>query len=156
MNRRTALGGLCALATTGCLARIVPGSGPVVERELTVYEPGTAVYESAPDVTAPPRVTFEPDETRVRVVGRLFVGSSTCHEAALERVAYDGSSDALRVVVGSGEKPRSGDACTGDESVDAYRALITFDERLPDTVVAEETGGVEDTGTTVRNPDAGE
>lgn len=156
MKRRTALGALAGLvAGAGCSDVLPPGSSPVSESELAVFEPGSDFYSTAPGIFEPPRVTFEPARSRVVVVGRLPVGSSTCHEAALERVAYDGGSDTLRVTIGSGEKESRGNTCTGDESVDAYRATFVFDAALPGTVVARETGGTEERVTVAPNP-AGE
>lgn len=149
MKRRTALGALAGLvAGAGCSGGLSPGSSPVSKSELAVFEPGSDFYSSVPAIKDPPRVTFEPARSRVVVVGRLPVGSSTCNEAALERVAYDEGT--LRVTVGSGES--RGNTCTGDESVDAYRATVVFDTSLPRTVVATETGGVEERETVARNP----
>ena len=155
MKRRRALGGVASLLAGGVvLDRFVLGTGPIVEREVSAFDPGTEFYDAAPEVTAPPRVTFLPNGRRVRIVGKLFVGSSSCDRAGLERATYDGGADTLRVTVGSEAKPGSGHGCTGDESADAYRVSVTFEERLPGTVAVEETGDPTNRATTVKNPNA--
>lgn len=157
MKRRTVLGGICSLgATTGCLAQVTPGSRSISERKFTAYDPQSDFYDSAPDVTDPPEITFQPDNNRVQVVGKLFVGSSTCNKAVLNQATFDERSGTLQVVIGSGKKEQSGNPCTGDESADAYRALIIFDQQLPETVKAKEKGDAKDNETTAQNPDTDE
>lgn len=155
MHRRAVLGGVgCLLATPGCLSRLLIG-GPIADRELTAYDPGTDFYDAAPGLREPPSVTFEREATAVEITGTLFVGSSTCHEAALAAVSYDGSTETLHVTVGSGESEQAGNACTGDESADAYRAVVTFEEQFPSTVVATEIDSPGESETTARNPYGG-
>jgi hypothetical protein len=155
MKRRRALGGLAGLLAGGVvIERFVAGTSPIVEREFSAFDPATQFYDAAPEATAPSRVTFHPDESRVRIVGKLFVGSSSCDRAALERATYDGRADSLLVTVGSETKPGGGHGCTGDESADAYRVSVTFEERLPETVAVEEAGDVSTRETTVKNPNA--
>lgn len=143
MKRRALLGGLGGLlATAGCMGQLTPGSAAIERRELTAYDPDDAFYDGAPDVSDPPKITFDEAETQVRVTGKLFVGSSTCNKAILTEASYERDSDTLRLTVGSGEKENAGNSCTADESIDAYRAIITFTEQLPQTAVAtEEDGG---------------
>mgnify|MGYP006290711001 FL=1 len=155
MKRRRALGGLAGLLGGGVVIdRFVLGTSPIVTREFSAFDPGTEFYDAAPAVTAPPRVTFLPNDRRIRIVGKLFVGSSSCDRAGLERATYDAAPDTFRVTVGSETKPGSGHGCTGDESADAYRVSVTFDEQLPETVAVEEAGDVSNRATTVKNPNA--
>lgn len=154
MNRRAVLIGVCSLlATGGCLDRALLGDEAIANREFTAYEPGSDFYDAAPPVDKPPQVTFDQEATTVEVTGKLFVGSSTCHQAALKESTYDADADTFAVTLGSGQKPNSGNACTGDESIDAYRALITFDEQLPATVEATELDNPGETETRVQNSD---
>ncbi|RDZ39554.1 hypothetical protein C5B91_19465 [Haloferax sp. Atlit-10N] len=147
MNRRTLLGGLGGLlATAGCIGQLTPGSAAIESKELTAYDPDDTFYDEAPGVRDPPKIAFVEAETQVRVTGKLFVGSSACNKAVLKEASYNRNTDTLRLTVGSGEKETSGNFCTGDESSDAYRAITTFRNQLPQTVVAtEEDGGTKTT-----------
>jgi hypothetical protein len=147
MNRRTLLGGLGGLlATAGCIGQLTPESAAIESKELAAYDPEDAFFDETPGVRDPPKIAFVEAESQVRVTGKLYVGSSTCNKAALKEVSYNEKTDTLRLTVGSGEKENSGNFCTGDESVDAYRAIITFRNQLPQTVVAtEEDGGTKTT-----------
>lgn len=155
MERRTFLAG----AGTGVVAalgvdaaaprgpvRSVLG-GPVVRREFTVYQPGTDGYEAAPEVNAPPTISFDADAGTVTVVGKLFVGSSTCDEAKLERVVYRADSNTFSVAVDGGSKrdgllPVAG-ACSDDMSPDAYRLELALESGLPDAVLVVEGSGAD-------------
>ena len=152
MNRRTVLGVCGVVATTGCLSHDVLGSGPITNRDLTAYDSGSEFYNAAPGLREPPKVTFKLKKSSVLITGKLYVGSSSCNKAALKHVAYDTSADTLRVTIGSGEQQQSGNACTADESADAYRARITFADQLPATVEATENGSMGDIKTTAQNP----
>jgi hypothetical protein len=155
MQRRRAIGALVALIVGGAvLDRFVFRSSPIVEREFSAFDPGSDVYDAAPEVTTGPRVTFHPEERRVGIVGKLFVGSSDCDRAALERATVDADADTLRVTVGSETKASGADGCSADESADAYRVSVTFENRLPGTVEVEETGDLANRTTTVENPTA--
>ncbi|WP_435359973.1 hypothetical protein [Haloarchaeobius sp. DFWS5] len=165
MRRRAFLSSLtrtatvCGLvATTGCLAELQTTfggeSGPIAAREFTVVEPASDDFDAAPAVEEPPRVSFDNSRYRVQVVGRLHVGSGTCDEAKLVGASHDADSDLLHLTVGSGQKRDPPDYCTADESVDAYRATITFEERLPGRVLARERGHLLGTETTVERPTA--
>ncbi|MGB9957649.1 hypothetical protein ACOZ4B_14835 [Haloferax prahovense] len=147
MNRRTLLGGLGGLLTTvGCLGQLTPESATLESQELTSFDPEDAFYDETPGVRDPPKISFVEAETQVHVTGKLYVGSSTCNKAAFKEVSYNRKTDTFRLTVGSGEKETTGNVCTEDESVDAYRAVITFRNQLPQTVVAiEEDGGTKTT-----------
>ncbi|WP_224269493.1 hypothetical protein [Haloprofundus salinisoli] len=60
-----------------------------------------------------PSVTFEPQETRVRVTGALVVGSDSCLRASLASATYDADDRRLEVVVAA-ERDESLDGCAGD------------------------------------------
>lgn len=153
MNRRALLGGLSGLlATAGCVGQLTPWSSPIEHRELTAYDPSEDFYDEAPKVRDPPKITFTEAKTQVRVTGKLFVGSSTCGKAVLKEASYERDGDTLRVTVGSGDKEHDGDYCTADESADAYRAIITFKEQLPQTVVAIQKDDGGDNKTTAHYP----
>lgn len=139
----------------GCpsVSSLKPNS-PVVDTDVTVYPPDSGLAESAPDLTDPPRVEFGPGVEQVAVVGGLVVGSSWCNEAVVETVEYSRDRDTLSVVVGSGPKRHEDDDCTGDESVDVYRAVVAFEGEYPGTVVATETGDGRDRSTTAHFEDS--
>lgn len=58
----------------------------------------------------------------------------------METTEYSREDDTFRLVVGSGTGQDVGDECTGDQSVDPYRAVVTFEDKYPRTVVATEAG----------------
>jgi hypothetical protein len=60
-------------------------------------------------------------------------------------------TETLQVTIGSGQR-QLGDACTADESINAYRVVVTFSEALPATVVATEADDTGDNTTTAQNP----
>ncbi|WP_424006964.1 hypothetical protein [Haloferax denitrificans] len=139
MNRRTLLGGLGGLlATAECIGQLTPESAAIESKELTAFDPEDTFYDEAPGVRDPPKIVFVEAETQVRVTGKLYVGSSTCKKAALKEASFNRQTDTLRLTVGSGDKENAGNSCTADESVDTYRAIITFRDQLPQTVVATE------------------
>lgn len=153
MRRRALLGGASGLVVmAGCVGRMLPDESPVAETQFRVYDGGADFYAEAPGAKEPPRITFDTETPHVDIVGKLIVGSSTCDKAALTDLAYDADSDTLRVKIGSGEKPNASNSCSGDESADAYHARITFQSRLPKTVIATETGDLEDRQTTAHSP----
>lgn len=144
MHRRRLLAGAVALpalaATAGCtgLAHLLT---PVEDHEFTAYQPATGAFDRAPGPDEEPEIEFDADASRVVVTGSLFVGSSSCNRAVLEGVRWEADADALRVVVGSGRQPDAGNACTADESADAYRLVVTFDGVLPEAATVREGTG---------------
>lgn len=125
----------------GCTFLSTSGSSQTkVSTEITVYEPGSDFAEAAPEFTEPPRVEFEPNTNQVVIVGTLVVGSSQCDRAVVETAEYNRDEDTLRLIVGSGTAQHAGDECTGDQSVDPYRVIVTFEDEYPGTVVATEVG----------------
>lgn len=88
----------------------------------------------------PPRIAFASEADRLFVRGKALVGSSSCNEAGVHEVAYDDGELRLSVAPawkdsGHKETPR---ACTADMSADDYEVEVTFDDGLPERVVAEE------------------
>lgn len=125
----------------GCASSVLRPDSPVAGTEMTVLPPDSDAAGAVSDFTDPPRVAFEPGQNEVVIVGALAVGSSTCNRAVVESVAYSRDDDSLRVVVGSGRQQGAGETCTGDESVDVYRLVVTFEDGYPEAVVATERGG---------------
>lgn len=155
MNRRGFLALVGVNATAGCTTNVLSSSktnsGPIANKTFTAYQPGSDFFKTAPDVSAPPDVGFDRGETRVRVIGKLFVGSSECNKAILEQATYDENIETLHVVVGGGQKQHSKSDCTMEETPDAYRTLVTFENELPNAVVATEKDGSTDNQTTAQN-----
>lgn len=129
------------MGVAGCLSEsILSPSNAIAGTEVTVYRPGSDFAETAPDFTEPPRIEFKPSVEEVVVVGTLVVGSSRCTEAVVKTAEYSRDEEILRIAVGSGPTERNHDVCTGDQSVDAYRVVVTLEGVYPETVVATEVG----------------
>ncbi len=122
----------------GCASSVLGPDSPVAGTEMTVLPPDSDAADAVSDFTDPPRVAFDPGQNEVVIVGALAVGSSTCNKAVVESVAYSRDDDSLRVVVGSGRQQGAGETCTGDESVDVYRVVVSFEGGYPAVVVATE------------------
>lgn len=133
-------------AISGCVSQLhsqyVAPNSPL-ETEFEIYEPGSEEFKNAPAVKGRPNVEFHPDENRVTVVGKLFVGSSDCNRAVLEDASYDSDSNHLDVRVGSGSKDSEENGCSADESPDAYRLTVTLAEETPDSVTVVHAGSDE-------------
>jgi hypothetical protein len=148
MQRRALLKAapVALVGVTGCVSTlqgVLPGDDlpDYVDVEFTHFQPGTTGYERAPDVGDPPSVEFAENGGHVTVRGKLFVGSSTCDRAGMERISYDEASRTLSVTVGSVSRDTDRNACTGDESADAYRLVVTFDQNEAERVEVEEVDG---------------
>ncbi|WP_224337009.1 hypothetical protein [Haloprofundus halobius] len=74
-----------------------------------------------------PSVTFEPQETRIRLTGALVIGSDSCLRASLSSATYDADDRRLEVVV----------AADRDDSIDGCSGTATTSN---DTVVTGDTG----------------
>lgn len=137
MQRRALLATVAAGtagATAGCGYRL---SGPIERQRFAICDGDCDWADRTPEPGADPIVERSPDERRVLVYGNMYVGSSSCHRAALASAEI--ANGTLRVVVGVGEKgflPNVG--CTADMSPDRYRASFTFRESLPARVAVEE------------------
>lgn len=140
-------------AISGCVSQLhsqyVAPNSPL-ETEFKVYEPGSEAYQNAPEIQGRPTVEFRPDENRVVVVGKLFVGSSDCNRAVFENVSYNSDSKRLEVRVGSGSKDSDENGCSADESADAYRLTVTLAEETPDSVTVIQAGNDENEWTVQR------
>lgn len=88
----------------------------------------------------PPTVDFDPRNDRLYVRGVVLVGSSSCNEAGVYEMEYDQGD--LHVSVTPDRKDSAGEGtpreCTADMSIDDYGIAVTFDEGLPERVVAVE------------------
>ena len=140
MERRAFLTGAATtlVTITGCVAQLGSEGDSNFDTEFSVYQPGSEGYRDAPNVTKPPVVEFNSSSATVNISGKFFVGSSTCGRAVVKDISYDSGSDTLTVKIGSGVKEDAGNACSGDESADAYRLRIEFDDSLPSTVSVTE------------------
>jgi len=148
MKRRSVVLGITGAIVSGGVALNLNTKrqiDPDLDWKFTSYDPSSDFHDSAPKITDSAEVSFKDDT--VEIVGKLFVGSSECGKAILKRAKYNESEEKLQVTVGSEQK---GQSCTEDESADAYQAVFTFDEQLPDTVTVKETDGGETI--TVQNP----
>jgi len=124
------------------------GPGPVgadpepTADELETWEryPGRGDVPAAEDA---PAIRFEPSEDRVSVEGTVAYSSSSCRTLGVGAVAYD--DGVLRVTVRAEyeeEEPEGGTRlCTDDIVVEDYEVVLTFDDGLPERVVAAERDG---------------
>ena len=73
------------------------------------------------------------DGNQVVVDGTIW-GSNGCKTADLTDISYDASADKLSLSVGTTEMPDAGDMCAQAIMEINYRATVTFEDGLPDTV----------------------
>ncbi|WP_139136084.1 hypothetical protein [Haladaptatus sp. W1] len=154
MKRRVFLSVTALALGSGCLniGGTAEGFDSIADYEFTIYESSFDRTTNFPGPTEQPIVSFKPESKQVIVRGALFVGSSTCNKADLKDVSYSETSQTLTVKVGSTDTSSwfSG-SCTGDESADAYRLVVTMKEQLPTTVRVKQTGSSAKS-VTVRRP----
>ncbi|MFB6224692.1 MAG: hypothetical protein ABEH86_13605 [Haloarcula sp.] len=134
------LGG--ALALAGCLDG-APGTGETptdgADENTSVTETEFSVTErSSGSQTSSATVAF--DGERVVVDGTIW-GANGCKTAELTDATYDAAADKLTVAVGTTEMPDAGDICTQAIMEINYRAVVTFKNGLPDTVVVTHDSG---------------
>lgn len=134
------------VSSSGCLTILNTGShsntpGPVTETEFTVYQPNDERFDEAPSVRDSPNITFDETNNRVVVTGKFFVGSSECDKAAFEDIQYSSDDRHLDITIGTEQRSDTGNSCTGGESLDAYRLIISFGNPLPDRVSVTEGSG---------------
>jgi hypothetical protein len=136
VHRRRFLRGAAAapFVTSGCLDR-AGADGPITAREFEILEhnpPGPHDDD--------PAVEFRPADRQVVVTGKMETGNP-CKRAAPLETTYDTNTDSLAVTVGTKKTRDLVKRVTGcPDSLETvrYRLTVTFEERLPGTVVATE------------------
>lgn len=155
MKRRELLlsfGGLSASVVGGAYFLQEDGTGRRVQA-FDIYQPGTEAFHEIGGVQAPPEVSFRSDQQTVRVQGKFLVGSSDCDVATIEGTEYDRERETFTVRIGSGSKNMVQFGCHADESADAYRVILEFEEGLPEYVRVVETGDPTGQRVEAKNPD---
>ncbi|KTG10078.1 hypothetical protein AUR64_10800 [Haloprofundus marisrubri] len=128
MNRR----GVIAGAATGTAALLGVGALGLQsdDEDTSNHEFERRRPEDDEHAAERPSVTFEPQQTRLRVTGALVVGSDSCLRASLASATYDADAGRLDVAVAA-ERDDSLDGCDGTETP-------------TDTVVTGDTDGEND------------
>ncbi len=155
MKRRALLSIASVVCSGGCLAlNIDPqtSSQRIKNHTFTIYEPESEGFERMPGPTEHPVVSFDLDSLKITVRGALYVGSSECNQVSLKDISYDVDAERLTVSVGSSDTARSQNNCSLDESVDAYRLVVTMRERLPKSVTVNQSGDPSAKSVTVSGP----
>lgn len=137
MNRRRLIQGaaVSVLPANGCLKRQSASSGgPIRSRTFEVTEQGPPASNDDG-----PSVAFRPDTNQVQVTGQMEAGNP-CERAALLSAIDENGTLAIEV----GTQPtrdilKRVTGCPDSLQVVAYRVTITYEDRLPETVVVTET-----------------
>ncbi|GGK55959.1 hypothetical protein GCM10009067_05550 [Haloarcula sebkhae] len=80
------------------------------------------------------------DGNQVVVDGTIW-GSNGCKTADLTDISYDTNANKLSLSVGTTEMPDAGDMCAQAIMEINYRATVTFENGLPDTVSISHDSG---------------
>ncbi|MFP9192077.1 hypothetical protein [Natronosalvus vescus] len=177
MDRRSILSGVVIVLTTplvGCLERPTEGANgdgtgtngdgtgangngtdtddtdPARPTELQRSELTTVGdLSDVPSVDESPTITLEESTSPVTIEGTISYSSSSCGEVVLNWARYDSEDESASVRIIGRTDREAGQECTDDVVSQPYRVRLEFDEGVPASVEAIESGNLEEFTATI-------